>query len=206
MPTTVFAELTAVYKLKPRPAEDQNDFAERAVEKIDKTEGDDEWDQLTPQAQAWVNEGVKVAARRKALRKQEGDHLLPAFSDLDGWPAEAAEPATEEEKEVTTTKESKSSKATKAAKAVVAKVKKAKPEAKAKKAAKGTGRGRAPNYAADAKIKLLVKDNPHRAGTGRFKRWPKYKSGMTVSEAIKAGLTYQNLRFSVLDGHIAIGG
>ena len=82
--------------------------------------------------------------------------------------------------------------------------------AKAAKAAKKVKRpngakGRPANYDPEAKIKLLVDEHPHREGTGRYKRWSKYKDGMTVAAAIKAGFKYENLRFSVEDGHIKIG-
>jgi outer membrane biosynthesis protein TonB len=80
---------------------------------------------------------------------------------------------------------------------------------KAVKAAKANGNGaakvgRASSFAPTAKIKLLVKENPHRAGSSRAKRWPKYKSGMTVAEALKAGFNFGNLHHSVADGHIKI--
>jgi hypothetical protein len=65
-------------------------------------------------------------------------------------------------------------------------------------------RGRTPLYADDFQIKVLVSENPHRAGSGRYARWHLYRDGMTVKEAIEAGLNSSNLRFSVLDGHIAI--
>ena len=53
-------------------------------------------------------------------------------------------------------------------------------------------------------ITVLVEESPHRVGSDRYKRWPKYPTGMTVAEALKAGFNYANLRFSVADGHIAI--
>ena len=65
-------------------------------------------------------------------------------------------------------------------------------------------RGRGPLYASDATITVLVEENPHRVGSGRYRRWSKYRTGMTVAEALKAGLNRANLRWSVLDGHISI--
>jgi hypothetical protein len=55
------------------------------------------------------------------------------------------------------------------------------------------------------RIHLLVKDNPHREGSGRFKRWRLYREGMSVGDALKAGLNSGNLYHSVKDGHIKIG-
>lgn len=71
----------------------------------------------------------------------------------------------------------------------------------AKKAAAGKGNGKISD---DDKIKLLVEENPHRQGSGRYKRWSKYKDGMTVAAAIKAGLNLGNIHHSVEDGHIKI--
>jgi hypothetical protein len=55
------------------------------------------------------------------------------------------------------------------------------------------------------KIQLIVKENPHREGSGRWKRWSLYKDGMTIQAALEAGLNKNNLRYSILDGHIKIG-
>jgi hypothetical protein len=55
------------------------------------------------------------------------------------------------------------------------------------------------------KIQLLVKENPHREGSGRWKRWSLYKDGMTVQAALEAGLNKNNLRYRILDSHIKIG-
>ena len=65
-------------------------------------------------------------------------------------------------------------------------------------------RGRQPLFANTAKIRVLVRGNPHRTGTDRFRRWGNYQNGMTVAKALEAGFNYANLRFSVADGHIAI--
>ncbi len=58
--------------------------------------------------------------------------------------------------------------------------------APAKKApAKKPGRVRIKD---DAKIKLLVKENPRQPGSKRAQQFAKYKTGMTVAAAIKAGV------------------
>jgi hypothetical protein len=56
----------------------------------------------------------------------------------------------------------------------------------------------------EATIKILSKENPHREGSARFKRWGKYKDGMTVKEALKAGFNAGDLNHSVADGNIKI--
>lgn len=60
-------------------------------------------------------------------------------------------------------------------------------------------RRRAPRYASDAEIRVLVHDNPHRIGSGRHRRWPKYRTGMTVAEALRSGFNRANLWHSVQD-------
>jgi hypothetical protein len=80
----------------------------------------------------------------------------------------------------------------------------AKPAAK-KAATNGVAKiGRQSRLGESDKIKILVKENPHREGTGRFKRWEHYKDGMTVGQALKAGLKPVNIHYSVADGHIKI--
>jgi hypothetical protein len=65
------------------------------------------------------------------------------------------------------------------------------------KASSATGDGRT--------IKLLAKTNPSKKGTKRYERWQKLKTGMTVAEAVAAGVpsTYLN-RMAAL-GHLSIG-
>jgi hypothetical protein len=47
----------------------------------------------------------------------------------------------------------------------------------------------------DAKIKILAKENPHRPGTKLFKYFAKYKDGMTVGAAKKAGIPTRNIAY-----------
>lgn len=47
----------------------------------------------------------------------------------------------------------------------------------------------------DAKIKILVKENPHRSGTKLFGYFKKYKDGMTVAAAKKAGIPPKNIQY-----------
>lgn len=144
-----------------------------------------------------------------------------ASDDVETDAGEAAsDTEVEPEEPVKPTNKGKSKPKKAAAKAVVAKPKQAKPKktaskeepksvkapvASKKKVKAAAKRGRQSQFALDARIKMLVKDNPHRPGTGRFKRWAKYKNNMTVAEALKAGFNADNLRYSVADGHIKIG-
>jgi hypothetical protein len=66
----------------------------------------------------------------------------------------------------------------------------AKKKAPAKKAApKTVGRAK---FSDDAKIKLLVTENPRRKGTVAYDKFSKFKDGMTVGEFIKAGERHED--------------
>ncbi len=64
----------------------------------------------------------------------------------------------------------------------------AKKKAPAKKAAP-TARAK---FSDDAKIKLLVTENPRRKGTVAYDKFAKFKDGMTVGEFIKAGERHED--------------
>ena len=54
------------------------------------------------------------------------------------------------------------------------------------------------------KVKLLVKGNPKTKGTDSYKRFAKYKSGMTVAAALKAGLLRGDLIWDTKHGFVSI--
>jgi hypothetical protein len=56
----------------------------------------------------------------------------------------------------------------------------------------------------DAKVKVLAKGNPKTKGSASYKRFAKYKSGMTVAAALKAGITRGDLRWDVERAFISI--
>ena len=60
-------------------------------------------------------------------------------------------------------------------------------------------------FAADSKIKVLVEANPKRQGSGGYKRFAQYKSGMTVAEALAKGVTRADLVWDVGHKFISIG-
>lgn len=64
----------------------------------------------------------------------------------------------------------------------------------AKKAVKkaASGKGRRAKFSDDAKITLLVKENPRRKGTVAYDKFAKFKSGMTVGEFMKAGERHED--------------
>jgi hypothetical protein len=79
----------------------------------------------------------------------------------------------------------------------------AKPEKKAKKSAAE----RKPRAAFDpeAKITLLVKENPKRAGSAAHAAYALYADGMTVAAFIGAGGTYDALRWDSARKYITVG-
>lgn len=176
--STIAAELFSALKVKVVAGEDSAELAERLARKGADV-SDAVWETLSQEAQVWVNSAVEAIEGGKALPSLEG---LEAFleGDDDGG----------EEEEVVAKSNGK--------------VKKAPKEAKAKKAATGSGRGRKGKFAASGKIKLLVKENPHREGTYRYELFKKYRDGMTVEDAVEAGVTKADLRFAVKEGRLTI--
>ena len=76
-----------------------------------------------------------------------------------------------------------------------------KPAAKKGEAPAG---GRAPTLADDAKITLLVKENPKREGCAAYERFNAYFTVKTVAQALEAGLTRKDLAWDIAHGHISV--
>ena len=57
---------------------------------------------------------------------------------------------------------------------------------------------------ANSRIKVVAKENPHRAGTKLFNYFKKYKDGMTVAAAEKAGIPPKNIQYLAGLGHIKL--
>jgi len=137
--------------------------------------GDGVTPEITPEAKALLRAMAGPAHKREKMPTEAPKkHVSPT------QPKE--EPKMTEE-----TKKAPAKRPAKAAKAAVTKGNGKKPAAKkaAKKEASEGGRGRAPNIAGTAKIKLLTKENPKRAAAAE--RFALYKNGMTVDEYISAG-------------------
>ena len=56
----------------------------------------------------------------------------------------------------------------------------------------------------DAKITVLVKDNPRRKGTAHSKRFGLYQTGETVAEYLKKGGNRGDLRCDIRDGFVKV--
>lgn len=82
-----------------------------------------------------------------------------------------------------------------------------KPAAKSP-AKKATGKKAPPprkaRFTDEMKITVVAKENPKREGTAAHKAFARYKSGMTVAEAIKAGVRRADLSYDTANGHITI--
>lgn len=174
-------------------------------------------------AQTWHNDAMTALDSRKAAkaaaRKNGEDEVAAqaaiALPELDGYeavPAEvedadspadgsdAEEAVDPDTGEVTEKKAAKPAKEKKSKKE-----KKAKPEKKVKpakvakekkpKAAKKEGetRGRRSLFEDTEKVKILIKPNPHREGSSRFKEYEKLLDGKTVEANVEHGVSRQQI-------------
>lgn len=76
--------------------------------------------------------------------------------------------------------------------------------AKAPKEPREGGNGRPKKLADEGKITLLLDKNPQREGSMGAAMYDKYKNGMTVKEAMDAGVTRSHLNWSVDHGWIKV--
>lgn len=235
MSKEVQAEILALTKIKSKAGETAEDFTLRAIKKVNALADADNqnWESLSEKAQAWINSNMSAQEAGADLDCLE---LPDAVEDDEASEAAQDEPAkadVEQETEVSTKSakkvpakkkaaakpkvaaEPKTAAPKKAAPAVKPKAAAPAPKAKAPvKAAKkpaaaksnGESRGRKPLFSDEGKIKILVKDNPHREGTVRDKAFKKIKSGMMVAEAVKAGVPRQQVWSMWKRGVISVTG
>lgn len=194
---TIQEEVLGLTKLKPKASESAEDFTARVVKKVNVMADADSqnWEALSEEAQAWINDNVSAQEAETELKLLE----LPAADEPEE--AEEASAGEQEQSVPKTAKKNGKAHATPKPKAEKpAKVAAAKPKKEA-----GAGRGRKGTFALDAKIKVLAKDNPKRKGSKAFKTFAKYKSNMTVAEAIKAGINWSALRYDSAHEIISVG-
>jgi hypothetical protein len=220
MGVTVFDEVVAATRQQPRLGETPAQFAWRAADKLDKlcNTKAELWGTLSDAAQDWhvkAMEQYNVAFNEKL----KGDDLIATIPPLEGFVAAVEKPEEKpdkkpdpdaggigshaDEKEKPMSVSSARRKVVPPVKAGAKSPKSAK--AKAKAAAANGARGRPGLFAVDAKIKVLVDANPKRKGSDSAKRFAKYKTGMTVSDALKAGVTWPDLRWDRDHKYISIG-
>lgn len=65
--------------------------------------------------------------------------------------------------------------------------------------------GRRSRVNGDAKITVLVKENPKREGSGAHERFALYKTGMTVAKALEAGVTAADIAYDSKHEYIKLG-
>lgn len=201
------ADLEALLDTKQKPNEDLPTYARRLVEKAGdpKFVTDSEFDSLKELTQEWVNGGVA------AIEGKQEFPLPPDEDDASDGDDDAAEDASSSEAEeeeaamAATTRKAPAKKA--AAKKTAAKKAPAKKAATKKTAAKktnGAARGRPALFSLDAKITPLKKQNPYRDGSKGAGWYGKYKKGMTVEAAVKAGVPRAQVRFDLNHGNISV--
>lgn len=207
-----FEELGREFKLRPEPGESHDAFAVRAALRVNKC-SDPEWERLSNDLQRWTNKALEARDTHAAIPELVGFRATAVAeetaADAGGGEPPAAESAAEDTAEAedganaTPYAKGKSKRAPSKTRSVV-KQKPAK-EAKVSSGGRDAPRGWGAAYPLNAKIVVLVKQNPHRDGTARAARWPKYRTGMTVKEALSAGFSSTDLRHGVRDKHIKVG-
>lgn len=211
-------QVLTLTKIKPKVGETSEAFTLRAVKKLHGL-SNEAWEALPDPVQVWVNSNMladEKGQQLELLTLSETESAEPEEPE-----AEAAEEPAEEETEeapvegeekepVVATKSAKKS-AGKKAPAVKPAKKAAAPKAaaaatvKPAKAKSGETRGRKGAFPLDAKIKVLVDENPKRKGSASAKRFSKYADGKTVAELLKAGVGWNDLRWDSVHKHISIG-
>ena len=184
------------------------------------------WEGLTLEAQAWFNDAYTKSIERQepirdftsdeeggtedteADKADDGDTEDEEAEESSDEESEATEPEDDNPKEndmnletATSSKSKGKAKANGSKPAKKSTAKFADKPKKEKKAKASTPRGK---YKPDQKITLLVKENPKRKGSAAYKRYEKYKSGMSVEAAQEAGMKAINLDRDVSRGFIKI--
>ena len=60
-------------------------------------------------------------------------------------------------------------------------------------------------YPEDAKLTLLVEENPKKQGSKSRERFEAYFKASTVGEALRGGITYQDIVYDIGHGFIKVG-
>lgn len=183
----VSTELHKVLGLKgPKSSEDAQDYLAKIVRQADKL-SDAQFGDLSKEAQEWIESAIDAVENKKDIEPPAGfgndEKSTKGKPNGKHPPAKAAKGKEKE----------KSAKGDKPAK-----------KAKGKKGEGKGGVGRVRKYTNDQKITIIAKENPKRPGTDSYKRFAKYKKGMTVAEALAAGVTSGDLNWDVKHSYISI--
>lgn len=194
-------------KVKQGKKEEEQDYLKRVFAALSEEFSDDpkdkKWKAFGTEAQEWYNSASEAADNEDDLphfeaADDEGDEdeapkgkKAKGNGKVKGKRAKAAEADEDEADE----DEPKSKKGKgKAAKAV---------KGKAKKGGNGASRRSPPAFENDQVIKVLNKD-AHNEGSDIRARFKKIKTGMTVGQARKAGLSMLDLKCDVQRGNLQI--
>ena len=79
-----------------------------------------------------------------------------------------------------------------------------KAEAKSAKKQEAGGSGRAGSFDLAAKITVVSKENPKRAGSKAAGYWAKYKTGMSIESVLAAGVPWADIRWNEAQGFIKV--
>lgn len=183
--TTVVEELQSVTKVLARPGDTPEEFAQRLARKANDLT-DDKWEALEGETQQWANKAIEALRKKRPVPLPAGiEELFPDAENEEEVPEEVPQP-TKKTIAKAVTKASKTTPAT---------------------AEKGVGRntsGRKGKFSTEAVIKMLAKANPYREVSKAHGVFSKYKDGMTVSEAIEAGIGRAYIRWDLSHGHIEL--
>jgi len=203
MPGTVVSELQALFNLAKVDDETQQDCARRLAIKAN-TISDADWETLDGPAQVWVNAALEAMEKKVALPLPTGiEEMVPEATEK---PAEAAKPVKGKAKAPPAKKGAAKPPAKAAAvpKKAPAKAAKAAAPKAVKKATAGSARGPRGKFALTDKITLTKAENPFRTGTKCANWYAKYRDGMTVQEAIAAGVPRHHIRWDQTLGNVTI--
>jgi hypothetical protein len=225
---TVYDELVVVTKLKVKAGiqSDREELAKAFSEKVARLP-DEEWEELSEETKDWYNglvsadmpmteeiwEGLSEGSRHwhdEITSAREAGELLP----FPGFPEEIGVPETleeDEDEEVSETQPGEKPKMSKAATKRVTRVTAAATRASngstrktRKERTEPARRGRRGRFDPDLKITVLG-DNPRREKSKVYALHAQLKSGMTVQDALDAGLSHGNLAREIELKAIKIG-
>lgn len=187
-------ELLAKTGLTPRDGESAKDFTVRVARRIHTDFTDDQWGDLTEEAQNWTNNNIEA---NEGLQGRTYQLLMvPESEQADEAQSEEAEKSESENTKEEIGDDEMAAKKEKGAK-------KANGNGKPKK---NVGRkGRTGKFPMDGVVTVLAGENPKRKGSEAASRFAKYKTGKTVSEMITAGVRWTDLNWDSEHGHIKIG-
>lgn len=210
----VHAELSNALKISQKKGEEDEAYLKRLVGKADKML-DKDWGRLSKATQSWVEDAMDAIDGREdiPLPAGFGDDEPEDEEQEDEEETEVVEEETEvveedDEDEAPKRRGRPKGKAAKpekkAAKGIGKSVKETKAAKPEKKAAKGKKKGngisgkRARLFSDEQRVTVLVKDNPKHEGKASYDRFELYergKKGMTVRQALDAGVTSSDLKW-----------